>query len=108
MSKADGQAGAISGDQNVILRVALPRNSWRAEPLGERVFRLSSYFDHAVLVSVGSRQFSLPEHALEKGRADLRLATGVCVSLADYAQGVGIVLVALANNELLRACFEIG
>jgi hypothetical protein len=57
--------------------------------------------ERVVLVSVAGREFSLPRHALRKGAYDLRLGTGECVSLEDYATGVAEVLVELANCGLL-------
>jgi hypothetical protein len=54
-----------------------------------------------VSVTVNGRLVRLPERALSVGLSDLRLATEAHVGLADYAEGVGLVLAALERCSLL-------
>ena len=84
---------------NQVSGVCCQRRSFRPGISGAPFSPPSSVLDRVVSVSVGERQFSLPEYAVQKGLSDLRLATGECVSLRDYVQGVGLVLVALANDD---------
>jgi hypothetical protein len=43
----------------------------------------------------------IPKLALSAGLADLRLGTGECVGMRDYASGVGLVLTALAKGGMI-------
>ena len=51
-----------------------------------------------VAVRVGDRVLQIPEHVLSAGLSNLRLATGACAGIEDYAVGVGLVLWALERD----------
>jgi hypothetical protein len=50
-----------------------------------------------VFLSVSAIRLAMPEHALSVGLSDLLLRTEGHVPLADYAEGVGLVLGVLAK-----------
>ena len=52
-------------------------------------------------VRVDGVALPVPEHVLNAGLADLRLATEAHVGTRDYAAGVALVLTALAKRGLL-------
>ncbi len=90
-----------SDQKNVILSELLPPGSGEYFQPAASSSRPVPFLERVVQVSVGKISFSLPEYAVQKGLSDLRLATGECVSLLDYAQGVALVFVALARSGFL-------
>ena len=56
----------------------------------------------SVVVQVNGRSVLIPEHALRDGLSDLRLATGVCVGLEDYTEGVALILSALDKSGVIQ------
>ena len=95
MRQAGVSRSTFDSSENAVLRGASLRElqppvggaspALRAALLQERVVRVSALGDRLLL----------PIDVLSAGLSDLRLATGECASLEDYAEGVGIVLRAL-------------
>jgi hypothetical protein len=91
---------------NMLLRDPPPRLPFEyflpSGPASPRV----PYQEPVVQVKVSGVRLALPSFALSEGLSDLRLATEVHVSLADYAEGVALVLAALARSGKLSALAE--
>src|SRR5580700_8051325 len=96
-----GAPGTIhpSGDRNVLLRAVPPLHSSGVALPGARALPLGPFQEPVVRVSGVPRD--LPAPALREGLSDLRLATGVNVPLRDYAEGVALVLSALARRSIV-------
>lgn len=52
-------------------------------------------------VLVGDLLVPIPQHVLSAGLSHLRLATEAHVRLDDFAEGVGLVLLALVNRGIV-------
>ena len=81
--------------QNVVRQFA--RDQLVAPPVSPP----APYQEPVVPVLVSGVRLLLPEHALSAGLSDLCLRTEGYVTLAGYAEGVALVLAALANAGLI-------
>jgi hypothetical protein len=87
-----------SEERNVLLRDVPPLHSFDAAQPPERVSPPAPYQEPVVQVLVSGRPLGLPEFALREALSQIRLTTEAHVRVEDYAEGVALVLSALARN----------
>lgn len=89
------------GEQNALLRAAPPLGSFGADLLAAGASQRGPYQEPVVRVLVLGVPLLLPEHAVCAGLSHLHLTTEVDVPLDRYAEGVALVLSALARHGIV-------